>query len=83
MRPPIDTGQQFPQGMPTETGTCDQCLRRGEVVNLRLMLTAPNTAQVRIERFCCAECMADFICAPLTAVYARNADGLWQRLERK
>jgi hypothetical protein len=89
---PVNTGQQFPEGIELHKGQCEQCGRKGKVAKLRLELTVnvfmPNATDDGVEEIVppapmfktvCAECLADFVMAPFTKTYAR-CNGRWQRL---
>jgi hypothetical protein len=77
----VNTGQKFPDGIQFEHGECEQCGRIGLTTVLDIQpggsfgaKFAPD-ADVHVLKICCAECMADFVMAPMCKVFGSTTTG--------
>jgi hypothetical protein len=79
----IKTGQKFPEGIRLEDGQqCDQCGRKGKTAIFDIrpvgwgfpIAIAPD-ADVHVIKILCAECMADFVAAPMCRVFGTTTTG--------
>ena len=78
---PINTGQQWPEGIDLHDGQCERCGRKGKITRLRLIPVGMKALDP-IE--CCAECMADFIVLPeYVGKVCGQRNGEWIQMKGK